>query len=86
MQFGMLWDFRLNKQGRRTMINARSQPIYDCGPDMLFNNLRILVMRRQRMPVGDKKHAFKFVLQAHTIFQNTMVMTQMQSASWAHAG
>ena len=43
-------------------------------------------MRSQGMPVGDEKHAFKLMLQTHPIFQDTVIVTQVQSASWAHTG
>ena len=52
----------------------------------LLDGVRIIVVRGERMPVGDKIKALEFVLQAHPVFEYAVIVAQMQCASGAHAG
>ena len=52
----------------------------------LLDAARIVVLRRQRMPVGDEKQAGIVVLELDPVFENPVVMTKMEGASGAHAG
>jgi hypothetical protein len=43
-------------------------------------------MRGERVPVGYKKKTFVFVLELDPVFQNAMVMAEMQATRGAHTG
>ena len=45
-----------------------------------------VVVRRQRMPVGDEKQAGYSLLQPDPVLEHTVVMPQMQAPGGAHAG
>ncbi len=51
---------------------------------ILLDHFRCIVMRRQGMPIGDEKQAFILLLQGDPVFQNTMIMSQMQAACGTH--
>ena len=68
MQFSMFGHSGLNEQRGTCRINARSQPINDHVPYILFNDLRRIVMRGERMPIGNKEQALKFLLHFNPIF------------------
>ena len=86
MQFGMLRHFGLDEQGRLIGIDTGCQPVDDHIPGGLLDALRIVVMRRQCMPVGDEKQARVFMLEFDPVFEHPVVMAKMERAGGAHAG
>ncbi len=62
MQFGMLWQARLNKERRGIGIDTYRQPIDHHVPHALFDDAGVFVMRGQRMPIGHEEKAFIFGL------------------------
>ncbi len=85
MQFSMLGYAGLDKDGSGGRIDACSQPVDDHFPYTFLNHFRRIVMRCQCVPVGNKKQAFMLVLQLDPVFQNPMIMTQMQASRRTHA-
>ena len=46
----------------------------------------IVVVRGQRMPVGNEKVALVLMLQLHPVLQDTVIVTEVQTPGWTHAG
>jgi len=86
MQLGVFDHLRLDEQGRFGRINAGRQPVDDHFPGRLLDAERIVVMRGQRVPVGNKEQAFVFMLQPDPVFQDAVVVAKVQAAGGAHAG
>ena len=86
IQFGMFRHARLDEQRGLRRIDARRQPVDDHVPHALLDDLRRIVVRGQRVPVGHKEQALVLVLHFHPILQHTMVMPQVQTARGAHSG
>ena len=86
VQFGMFRHARLDEQRGLRRIDACGQPVDDHVPHALLDDLRRVVMRGQRMPVGHEKQALVLVLHFHPVLQYTMVMPQVQTARGAHSG
>ena len=86
MQLRMLRHARLNEDRRLAGIDAHRQPV-DCDVEHArCNRGRILVLRRQRVPVRDEEEAIVLVLQRDPVLQNAVVMTEVQLARRAHSG
>jgi len=85
MQFGMLRYAGLDKDGGRGRIDSCGKPVDDHLPDAFLNHFRRVVMRCQSVPVRNKKQAFMLVLQLDPVFQNSVIMTQMQASRRTHA-
>ena len=67
-------------------IDAGREPVDHHVPDVLLDLTGLVVMRRQRVPVGDEEQALVLVLQLHPVLQHAVVMPEMQRAGRAHAG
>jgi hypothetical protein len=85
MQFGMLGHFGLDEQCGMCRIDPCGQPIDHHVPHRLLDDLRIVVMRGQRVPVGHEEQALELVLHLHPVLQHTVVMPQVQTACGTHA-
>lgn len=86
MQLRMCRHLRLNEKLCLARINADRQPVYYHLPDAVRNDIRVFVVRRQRMPVRDKKEAFVLMLEFYPVFQHAMIMTEMEASGRSHAG
>jgi len=86
MQFGMLDHARLHKQRGLRRIDAGGEPVDRHVAHVFLDHLRRVVVRGQRMPVGDEKQALVFVLQAQPVFEHAMVVAKVQAPGGAHAG
>ena len=86
MQLGVLRHARLDEQRRLRRIDAGGQPVDHHVPYVLPDDLRIFVVRGQRMPVGDEKQALVLVLQLDPVLQHAVIVAEMQRAGRAHAG
>ena len=86
MQFCVFRHLGLNEQRGLRRIDAGSQPVDSHVPGVVLDGRRIVVMRRQRMPVGDEKQALVLVLELDPVFQHAVIMAKVQCASRAHAG
>ena len=53
---------RLDEERGVRGIHTRSKPVDDHIPYVLLDARRLVVMRRQRMPVGDEEETLVFVL------------------------
>jgi hypothetical protein len=63
-----------------------AQPVdHHVGADIL-KRPGLLVVRRERVPVGDEEQAWKFGLQPHPVLQHAVVVAQVQRSGRAHAG
>ncbi len=82
----MLRHLGLDEQRRLIRIDTGGQPVDDHVPGCLFDILRIVVMRRQRMPVRDKEQAGILMLELGPVLEHTMVMAEVQEPGRAHAG
>ena len=74
MQLGVLGHPRLDEQRRLIGIDAGRQPVHHHIHRSLLDPLRIVVLRRQRMPVGHEKQAGILVLELDPVFKNAMVV------------
>ena len=86
VQFGVFGHAGLDKQGRLARVDTGSQPVDDHVPGTLRDHARIVVVRGQRVPVGDEKETLVLVLQLDPVFQNAMVVPEVQASCRAHAG
>ena len=77
---------RLDENRRLRRVNARRQPVDHHIPTVSADALRFVVVRRQRMPVGDEEKARMFVLQPNPVFQDTVIVAKMHCTRRAHAG
>ena len=85
MQFGVLRYPRLNKQGRTARVYTCRQPVNDQVHAALRDDRWIFVVRGQGVPIGNKVKALVTVLQFDPVFENTVVMPEMQQTGRPHA-
>ena len=85
MQFGMLRNMRLDEQLGITGVDAGSQPVDHHVPDALRDNVRLLVVRGERVPVGHEEEAVELMLQPDPVLENTVVVTEVQTPGGTHA-
>ncbi|EXI74058.1 MAG: hypothetical protein AW07_02196 [Candidatus Accumulibacter sp. SK-11] len=86
MQFGVLRHLRLDEEDRPPRVDASRQPVDDHVAGRADDPLRVVVLGRQRVPVGDEEEAGVVVLQPDPVLQDAVVVTEMQAASRAHSG
>ncbi len=86
MQFGMFRHARLDEQRGLRRVDAGGQPVDDHVPHVLLDDLRGVVVRGQRVPVGHEEQALVLVLHLHPVLQYAVVMPQVQTARGAHSG
>ncbi len=68
-------------------IDAGGEPVDHHVPDVAARSTSgVLVVRRQRVPVGDEEEARVLVLQPHPVLQRAVVVAEVQRAGRAHAG
>ena len=67
-------------------VDPGGQPVDDHIPGRLFDPLRIIVLRRQRVPVGDEEQAGMLMLEANPVLEHPVVMAEMERPGGAHAG
>ena len=84
MQLGMFRNPRLNKDAGPIRVHSGGQPIHDHIPNILADDLSILVMRGQGMPIGHEIKAVIVMLQPDPVFQNPVIMSQMQTPGRSH--
>jgi hypothetical protein len=65
---------------------AGGQPVDHHLPDAFLHDFRRLVVRRQRMPVGDEKVALVFLLQPDPVLQRAVVVADVHAAGRTHPG
>ena len=85
MQLGVFRHPRLNKEPRRAWIDADREPVDDHVPDALLDDRGPLVLGGQGVPVGHEKEALVFLLQGQPVFEDAMIMAEMQPARGTHA-
>ena len=86
VQLSMFGHFGLDEECGMRRIDPCCQPVDDHVPHGLLDDLRIVVMRGQRVPVGHEEQALELVLHLHPVLQYTMVMPQVQTACGTHPG
>ena len=86
MQFGVFQDVRLNKQDGLFRIDTSRQPVDDHLEGRRSDAAWIVVLRGQRVPVGNEEEAGILVLQAHPVFKYAMIVAKVQAAGRPHAG
>jgi phosphoribosylglycinamide formyltransferase-1 len=85
-QLGVLGQPALDEDRRALRIEAGGEPVDHHVVDVLLDDLAVLVVRRQRMPVGDEVEAVVVGLQADPVLQRAVVVAEMQLAGRPHAG
>ena len=85
VQLSMLRYPRLNKQRSRPGVNSGREPVDNHLPDAIFDDGRVFIVSGQCMPVGNEEITLVLVLQFDPVFQDAMVMTQMQPTRRAHS-
>ena len=86
MQFRVFRHLRLDEQRSLLGIDAGRQPVDHHFPGRLRDSMRIVVLRGQRVPVGDEEQAGILVLQFDPVLQHPMIVTKVQAARGAHSG
>ena len=86
MQLRVLRHVRLDEEDRLARIDACGEPVDHHVPAVLLEVRRALVVRGQRVPVGDEEKAGVFGLQADPVLEHSMVVPQMQAPRRPHAG
>ena len=82
----MLRHPALHKQHRLRRVDAGGQPVDHHFTRVLPDHMDFVVMGGQCMPVGDKKQAGVFGLQARPVLEHAVIMAKMQGAGGPHAG
>jgi hypothetical protein len=77
MQFRVLRHQRLNEQRGLIRIYARGQPVDDHIPGILLHLAGCLVVRRQRVPVGDEIQAGVLRLQPDPVLQHSVIVPEV---------
>jgi hypothetical protein len=55
-------------------------------PDVLGDDVRILVVGGERVPVGHKEKAVELVLQPDPVLEHAVIVPEMQASRGTHAG
>ena len=85
-QLGVLGQAALDEDGRVVGVDAGGEPVDHHVVDVVLDDVALLVVRRQRVPVGDEVEAVVEALQAHPVLQRAVVVAEVQGAGRAHAG
>jgi len=83
VQFGVLDHARLHEQRRLRRIDAGGEPVDRHVAHVFLDHLRAVVVRGQRVPVGDEEQALVFVLQTQPVFQHAVVVAKVQAPGGA---
>jgi hypothetical protein len=67
-------------------VDAGGQPVDDHLPDAGLDALRVVVVGRQRVPVGREEQAGVLGLQLDPVFQDAVVVAEVEPPGGAHAG
>ena len=86
MQLGVLGHAGLYEQYRLRRIHAGGQPVDDHVPYVLLDDFRRVVVRGERVPVGDEVQALELVLQPDPVLEHAVIVAQVQGPGRAHAG
>src|SRR6185437_15011674 len=84
MQFGMLWNVRLNEHGAALRIKPGGQPVQQDLERVLLDARGIGVVGGERVPVSKEEKAIVLVLHADPVVQGADKVSQMQFAGGAH--
>ena len=85
MQLGVLGDPRLDEERGLPRVDAGGEPVDHHVPDVLLDDFRLLVVRRERMPVGDEEIARILALQPHPVLERAVIVAEVQTARRAHS-
>src|SRR5690606_38549934 len=77
---------RLDEDGGGTGRYAGGEPVDDHVPNAVFDDLRVFVVRGERVPVGDEEEALELVLQLDPVVNDSVQVAQMQTPGRAHTG
>src|SRR6185437_1540177 len=85
MQLSMLLHMRLHKHGATLRIQSGGQPVQDDLNRVVAHARGVVVIGRQRVPVGNKEKTGMGVLQLYPVLQRAHIVTQVQFPRRAHA-
>ena len=66
-------------------IEPDREPVHRHLQRVFGDGRSVLVMRGQRVPIGDEKEAFIFFLELEPILEGAEIMAEMETAGWPHA-
>ena len=82
----MLRHARLDEERGLRRIDAGGEPVDEHVPHGLLDDAGILVVRGERVPVGDEEEARILVLQLDPVLERAVVVAEVHRAGGAHAG
>src|SRR6185312_15115610 len=84
MQLSVLLHMRLHKHGATLRIQSRSHPIQDDLNRVIAHARSVVVIGRQRVPVGNKEKTGMGVLQLYPVLQRAHIVAKVQFPRRAH--
>jgi len=85
-QLGVLGQPALDEERRLVGVEAGGEPVGDHLVDRSLDHLALLVVRRQRVPVGGEEEALVLVLQAHPVLERAVPVAEVHRPGRPHAG
>ena len=85
VQLGVLRHPGLHEHPREAGVDARGEPVDHHLPHVVGDGPGLVVVRGERVPVGDEEEALVLLLQAQPVLQDAVVVAQVQGAGRAHA-
>ena len=86
VQLRVLGDARLDEKGRIARVDARSQPVDDHVPHVLADDLGVVVVGGQRVPVRHEEEALVLVLQPDPVLEHPVVVPEVELPGGPHPG
>jgi hypothetical protein len=86
MQLGVLGHLRLDEEDRLVGIDAGGEPVDHHVPAGVLHVLGVLVVRGERVPVGDEEQAQVLGLEPGPVLEDAVVVTEVEASGGPHAG